>query len=286
MAKAPRTLKTLRRQIDETDDQLHDLLMRRAALVAEIGVAKQAAHAGIEVPLREAEILRRLAGRHRGKLPVGALVRFWRELVGAAIVMQADFSVAVAVPDDDPGIWDLARDHYGSQVPLTAYRSPTEVLRAFAEFRADAGVIAVPDDGVDDPWWQALAGAVDGPRVNARLPFAGRGNARGGHDAFVIGRVSNGVGDRSLFVVEASGELSRTGLLGALSQSGIGVGVLAQLRGNGSTVALVDVDAPLAADDARLSNLTAGLGKQLVHVAPLGSYAKPLAREAARLAAK
>ncbi|MDE1932242.1 MAG: chorismate mutase, partial [Alphaproteobacteria bacterium] len=57
MAKAPRTLKTLRRQIDETDDQLHDLLMRRAALVAEIGVAKQAAHAGIEVPLREAEIL-------------------------------------------------------------------------------------------------------------------------------------------------------------------------------------------------------------------------------------
>ncbi|MGH6967865.1 MAG: chorismate mutase, partial [Stellaceae bacterium] len=162
MPKQPRTLKTLRRQIDETDDKLHSLLMRRAALVAEIGVAKQAEHARIEVPLREAEILCRLAGRHRGNLPVGALVRLWRELVGAAIVMQAGFSVAVAVPEDDPGIWDLARDHYGSQVAMTAYRSPNEVLRALAEFRHDSGVIAVPTDGVDDPWWRALAGAGDG----------------------------------------------------------------------------------------------------------------------------
>lgn len=285
MAKAPRTLKTLRRQIDETDDKLHDLLMRRAALVAEIAIAKQAERASVEVPRREAEILRRLAGRHRGNLPVGALVRLWRELVGAAIVMQADFSVAVAVPDDDLGIWDLARDHYGSQVPMTAYRSPTEMLRALAECRADAGVVAVPADGVDDPWWRALAGAADGPRINARLPFAGRGNARGVHDAFVIGRVANGVGDRSLFVVETKGELSRTGLVSALSLSGVGVAVLAQVRGNDSSVALVDVDAPVAVDDPRLAQLTAGLGKQLVHVAPLGSYAKPLAREAARPAA-
>src|SRR5690348_7939579 len=43
--KPPRTLKTLRRQIDETDDKLHSLLMQRAALVAEVGVAKQEARA-------------------------------------------------------------------------------------------------------------------------------------------------------------------------------------------------------------------------------------------------
>jgi len=285
MARKPRTLKTLRRQIDETDDRLHDLLMDRAALVAEIGVAKQNTHASVEVPLREAEILRRLGGRHRGKLPVGALVRLWRELMGAAIVMQTDFSVAVAVPDDDPGIWDLARDHYGSQVPMTAYRSPSEVLRALTELRHDSGVIAVPADGVDDPWWRALAGAGDGPRVNARLPFAGRGNARGLHDAFVLGRAANGVGDRSLFVLETRGELSRAGLNTALASGAVAVTVLAHSRGNDSSVALIDVDAPLAVDDPRLAGLTSGLGKQLTHVAPLGSYAKPLAaRDAARAA--
>ena len=280
MVKPPRSLKTLRRQIDETDDKLHDLLMRRAALVAEVALAKQAERASIEVPLREAEILRRLAGRHRGDLPVGALVRLWRELVGAAIVMQGDFSVAVAVPDDDPGIWDLARDHYGSQLAMTAYRSPSEVLRALAESRADSGVIAVPTDGIDDPWWRALAGA-GGPRINARLPFASRGNARGLHDAFVLGRAANGVGDRSLFVIETGGELSRAGLNAALTQFGVAVTVLAQLRGADSAVALIDVDAPLASDDARLSSFTAGLGKQLIHIAPLGSYAKPLAADAA-----
>ncbi|MDE2228536.1 MAG: chorismate mutase [Alphaproteobacteria bacterium] len=287
MAKQPRTLKTLRRKIDQTDDRLHDLLMRRADLVAEIGVAKQAERIGAEVPLREAEILRRLEGRHRGPLPVGALVRLWRELVGAAIVMQTDFSVAIAVPDDDPGIWDLARDHYGTQVPMVAFRSPSEVLRALAELRADSGVIAVPGEGVDDPWWRALAGAGNGPRVTARLPFAGRGNARGVHDAFVLGRTANGIGDRSLFVIETHGELSRAGLNTALAGAGIGVGVLAHLRGNDSAVALIDIDAPLAPDDPRLAQITAGFARQLVHVAPLGSYAKPLlAGEAARAAAR
>ncbi|MGH6995873.1 MAG: chorismate mutase, partial [Stellaceae bacterium] len=222
MTKPPRSLKTLRRQIDETDSQLHDLLMRRAALVAEVGVAKQEEHARVEVPVREAEILRRLLGRHSGKLPLGALVRLWRELMGAAIVMQADFSVAVAVPDADPGIWDLARDHYGSQVPMTAYRSPGEVLRALAEMRHDSGVIVVPAGDGDDAWWRALAGgAGDGPRINARLPFAGRGNARGVHDAFVVGRAANGIGDRTLFMLETQGEWSRASLVGALAGGSI-----------------------------------------------------------------
>lgn len=285
--KPPRTLETLRRQIDETDDKLHSLLMQRAALVAEVGVAKQEEHARIEVPLREAEILRRLEGRHRGNLPVGALVRLWRELMGAAIISQADFSVAVAVPDNDPGIWDLARDHYGSQVPMTAYRSPNEVLRALAELSHDSGVIAAPAGDSDEPWWRALAGAGDGPRINARLPFAGRGNARGVHDAFVIGHAANGVGDRTLFVLEMSGEASRASLVGVLSHGDVGAVVLQQVRGNGSSLALIDVDAPLAADDPRLAKLMSSLGKQLVHVAPIGSYAKPLAAgDAARAASR
>lgn len=277
MSKPPRSLKTLRRQIDETDTQLHDLLMRRAALVAEVGVAKQEEHARVEVPVREAEILRRLLGRHSGKLPLGALARFWRELMGAAIVMQVDFSVAVAVPESDPGIWDLARDHYGSQVPMTAYRSPGEVLRALAELRHDSGVIAVPAGDGDDAWWRALAGgAGDGPRINARLPFAGRGNARGTHDAFVVGRAANDIGDRTLFMLEMSGEASRASLIAVLAQGDVAAVVVQQVRGKDGSVALIDVDAPLAADDPRLATLLAGVGKQLVHVAPVGSYAKPL----------
>jgi len=285
--KPPRTLITLRRQIDETDDKLHNLLMQRAALVAEVGVAKQEEHARIEVPLREAEILRRLDGRHSGNLPVGALVRLWRELMGAAIISQAEFSVAVAAPDNDPGIWDLARDHYGTQVPMTAYRSPNEVLRALAELRHDSGIIAVPAGDADEPWWRGLASAGDVPRINARLPFAGRGNARGVHDAFVIGRAANGVGDHTLFVLETTGELSRAKLVGALSAGDVSAAVLQQVRTNESSLALIDVDAPLTADDPRLVTLMAGLGKQLVHVAPIGSYAKPLAvGDAARAASK
>jgi chorismate mutase / prephenate dehydratase len=73
-------LARLRRQIDEIDDQIHDLMMRRAQIVVEIGTAKGTGP--MVRPGREAEILRRLVKRNR-LLPATALVRIWREMIVA-----------------------------------------------------------------------------------------------------------------------------------------------------------------------------------------------------------
>ena len=59
----------LRRQIDEIDTRLHDLLMRRSSVVAEIGTLKGSNGNGYFRPGREAAILRRLVERHQGSLP-------------------------------------------------------------------------------------------------------------------------------------------------------------------------------------------------------------------------
>ena len=94
MNDAPRSLDALRREIDTVDDALHDLLMRRAALVAEIGTLKNSEQATVFRPAREAVLLRRLLARNDGKLAVHAVVRIWSEIIAASTLIQGGLTVA------------------------------------------------------------------------------------------------------------------------------------------------------------------------------------------------
>src|SRR5258706_11684125 len=107
-------LNGLRRRLDEIDDKLQDLLIGRAKIVSLVAASKRDGNQPAFQPAREAEIIRRLVGRHRGAFPVATLVRMWREMLAATVRLQSSFSVAVFAPADRPSFWDLARDHYGS----------------------------------------------------------------------------------------------------------------------------------------------------------------------------
>src|SRR5207245_4979220 len=117
MSTTPSDLKGLRRRLDEIDDNLQDLLIDRAEIVALVAASKKGDNQPVFQPAREAEIVRRLVGRHRGAFPVATLIRMWREMLAATVRLQSTFSVAVFASADRPGFWDLARDHYGSNTP-------------------------------------------------------------------------------------------------------------------------------------------------------------------------
>ena len=89
-------LERVRREIDAIDDALHDALMRRAALIGEIFKAKSdAQRAGSAMrPSREARILRRIAARHVGDLPLEVVFRIWREMINAATAMQGPIAAS------------------------------------------------------------------------------------------------------------------------------------------------------------------------------------------------
>jgi chorismate mutase len=71
------TLSDLRREIDQIDEALHDLLMKRAAVVDGVRAAKRQDGGGAFRPAREAQVLRGLVRRHHGSLPRGLVVRQW-----------------------------------------------------------------------------------------------------------------------------------------------------------------------------------------------------------------
>ncbi len=283
LSRAATPLGALRREIDAIDDAMHDLMMQRCDVVERLRGLKRDVPA--IRPAREAMLLRRLAARHRGGLPMAALVRVWRELFAAHTALQGSFAVAVGAPETDSleaaALWDLARDQYGSQTPMRAHADPLRVVRAVADGTATLGVLPLPRDGEPAPWWPALATEAEGaPRIVARLPFARRGNARGGAiDALAIAGVApEPTGDdRSLLVFAIAGKPDRAGLEAAIRRAGISTGALAaEAAVDGGRLVLVELDGFVQPDDARLAAIRDALGPTLAAPTSIGAYAAPI----------
>jgi chorismate mutase-like protein len=295
MAAARTPLDDLRREIDQIDDAIHDLLMRRAAVVERIGAAKGngAVENGTQPiilrPAREATILRRLMARHAGSFPAQVVVRIWREMITAFTRMQGPFAVAVYAPEDRRGFWDVARDHFGGFVPMTAVNTPAAALRAVSEGTATVAVVPYPAEDDSDPWWRFLVSADAGrPQVVARLPFGGRGNARGeNRDALAIAAVPHEPtgDDRSLLSIEIGGDLSRGRLKDLLEACGLPpvgfctwhpAGHATGMSGGGPSVHLVEIADFVGQADPRLAMLLERSGDIPVRVNVVGGYAVPL----------
>lgn len=140
-------LEQIRIQIDSLDNQIHDLLMERAGLIHAVSAEKKKSNRPIVHPAREAKMIRRLIGRHSGILPQAAIVGIWRELVGAVSMLQKGLNVHVSAGTDQEHCWDMAKDYFGSVLPMNRVSSSALAMSAV---RNDSEAIAVmpwPEDG-------------------------------------------------------------------------------------------------------------------------------------------
>lgn len=274
------SLDDLRARIDGIDEALHDLLMRRAELVGRITAAK-GGNGGLALrPGREAQVLRRLLARHGGDFPRPAMVRLWREIMGAFTFLQGPVRVAVCRPADQAGFWDLARDHFGAQIPFQAHESAAQVIAAM---RLDANVVGVVPAPVQDepsPWWTRLtSGEVTTPNIVQRLPFVAMPNSRGRDlDAFVLARLDAEASgeDRALLAVESPVEISRSRLIGAVTRAGLPSPTsVIDVEQSGTWWDLVEVPTFVADHDPRLPALRTALGVEHARVVALGAWAVP-----------
>jgi chorismate mutase / prephenate dehydratase len=278
MLSALSDLAELRRSLDRIDDKLQDLLIERAEIVAMVAASKRQTNLAAFQPGREAEIIRRRVDRHRGDFPVATLVRIWREMLAATVRLQSPFAVAVYAPPEAPGFWDLARDHYGSNTPMSAYRLLGQVIRAVNDGQASVGVLPMPQEEEPDPWWpHLLSKAENAPHVVARLPFGPRGNARSDSaDALVIGGAEpQKTGeDRTLLATETAIDFSRGRILPLLSS----LGLVCTFFASRAHLNLIEIEGFVALSDPLLDGFRAQLGGALFRLVRFGSYAVPLAK--------
>lgn len=281
MAAGPTSLDELRRQLDEIDNAIHDLILRRTEVVERVAGAKEhAGGRGVLRPGREARILRRLVARHAGAFPVPSLIRIWRELISASVAMQTPFAVAVFRPEPDPGYWVLAREQFGIYAPMQACLTPEAAIAAVASGAATVAVVPMPDaDEEETGWWTALAlgglgAGGERPQVIWHLPFTGTSSGPlSGLQALVLSAAPQEESgeDHSLFVFETAAAGALADLVAALKAEGLAPArVLAREEGEKGLVLAV-LPGYIGADDPRLVRIAGGADN--LHA--LGGYPVP-----------
>jgi chorismate mutase/prephenate dehydratase len=277
MVKGKTSLAALREELNRIDNTLHDLIMERAAIAESVAVSK--GDAPVWRPAREAQILRRLIERHSGPFPRATLVAIWREIISAMVRLQGEFAIAVHAPENDRNCRDLARAHFGGEAPMAYYGTPRAVVTAVQDGSASVGVLPLPEDSEEAPWWTVLAGMSDNKvSVCARLPFApsAPGNGEGAYCIAAIAPEESG-SDNSLFALRTSPQVSRARLNDAIAAAGIKPGRLISrpARQDDVSVFLAELSGFAGPEDARIAHLIDpddGIAEAAVF---LGVYATP-----------
>lgn len=270
------TLDELRQKIDTIDDQIHDLILQRWDVVQHVSAAKGKDSKLPLRPTREAAMLRRLAERHRGPFPFSALARMWHEMIAAFTMLQAEYSIAVFANNEEHALWDLARDQFGSQVPMNAYPTVRDTLAQVFDNKHQVAVLPAPRESEEDPWWMRLSGA-NAPKVIMRLPFAGVGSVRGQiQDAVAVAhlKLEPTGSDRTLLLVETSEPLSRTGLNAILQRAKLHPLFTTSAAQEQSWLHLVELGNFVEDNDPRLEFIE--VRDAVVRVEIVGGYAEVL----------
>src|ERR1700685_4320586 len=194
MAKAPHqktpSLADLRREIDRIDETMHALLIERGQIIDRLIATKKTQETGSAFrPAREADMMRRLVGRHHGNLPLDTVESIWRVIISTFTYVQAPFAVHADLSAGDALMRDSARFHFGFTVPFVPHAGASSVVAAVSASKGDLGLVPAFAIAGAGPWWAALEFDA-APKIIARLPFVERSDHPAGMPVFVVSRVA------------------------------------------------------------------------------------------------
>lgn len=193
MTKAPQapSLTDLRKEIDRIDEGMHQLLIERGEIIDRLIAVKRSQDTGTSAfrPAREAEMMRRLVGRHKGILPLDTVESIWRVIISTFTYVQAPFAVHADLSAGDALMRDSARFHFGFTVPFVAHMGAAGVVAAVSTSKGDLGLVPAFDVASAGAWWNALEFDA-APKIIARLPFVERPDHPAALPVFVLSRVA------------------------------------------------------------------------------------------------
>lgn len=135
-------LDELRRQIDALDQQLVELLNRRAEIVVEIGRLKSASGTPVYAPDREKAVLEKVRQANRGPLPDKTIVAIYRELMSGSFALEKPLRIAFLGPQGSYSHL-AALGKFGSSVEYESVTDIRGVFEEIAKSHADFGVVPI-----------------------------------------------------------------------------------------------------------------------------------------------
>jgi chorismate mutase/prephenate dehydratase len=135
-------LAPLRVQIDDIDQQLLDLLNRRARVAEQVGEVKKREGTPFFRPDRVAQVIQKMESANTGPLKNAHVSAIWREIMSACLALESPQRVAVLGP---AGTFceEAAIQYFGGAADLMYCNSFDEVFHATAAGSAQYGVVGV-----------------------------------------------------------------------------------------------------------------------------------------------
>jgi chorismate mutase/prephenate dehydratase len=135
-------LKNLRKKIDEVDDQILELLNKRARTTLEIAKVKKKAGSEYYLPHREEEIYKRLKKKSKGPFPNKALEEVYREIISGSLSLEKPLRIAYLGPQATFTHLASMRK-FGSSPTYLPVKSIADVFSEVEKGRADYGVVPI-----------------------------------------------------------------------------------------------------------------------------------------------
>lgn len=141
-AKRRRSVVGVRREIDEIDQKIIDLLNRRASLAQSVGEVK--ARQGREMfdPARQHQILSGLAKRNPGPFPNEALRQIWTEIMGACLSLEKPLRVGFLGPEASYSNQAVIEE-FGHEIDTVPLASIPDVFTEVETGRCDYGLVPI-----------------------------------------------------------------------------------------------------------------------------------------------
>jgi len=143
MSKDP-TLEQIRGRIDAVDDQLLELINRRAALALQVRELKNTSTGNVSYyrPEREAQILKRVIDANNGPLADEQVARLFREIISACLALEEQLNIAYLGP---AGTFTQTATlkHFGQSVLTTALAGIDQVFREVEAGNCQFGVVPI-----------------------------------------------------------------------------------------------------------------------------------------------
>jgi chorismate mutase/prephenate dehydratase len=135
-------LSHFRDQIDAIDDQILELISKRADLAIEVGKFKKKHKQDLYVPTREVAILQRLEQKNPGPLPKSAVRSVFREIISGSLSLEYKLRVVYLGPQ---GTFThmAALEKFGRQADLHALRTISAIFEDVERGRSQYGVVPI-----------------------------------------------------------------------------------------------------------------------------------------------
>jgi chorismate mutase/prephenate dehydratase len=135
-------LEKLRKEIDEIDDKILELLNERSNIVLDVAHIKRNENARFYSPERERQILERLISLNKGPFPNETLKVIYREILSASLSLEEPLRVACLGPLATFTHLAALR-HFGSSASFVPVISIKEVFDAVETGKSEFGVVPI-----------------------------------------------------------------------------------------------------------------------------------------------